>query len=128
MPEQAPEIEEENLKKEAFRYKKGNLSTTKEKVELYVYRFYTLARYFWSEKNFKAMKSNEPLIIFTNGEKLTTKDCLENKPSTIPASFNNGCSFPLVTMDFKTQKSDPDSTGWNVILFDQICELEKKLP
>jgi len=121
------EIKEENLKKEAFRYKKDELSTTKEKVELYVYRFYALARYFWSGKNFKVIKSHTPLIIFTNGEKLTFKDCLENKPSAIPASYNNGYRFPFVTIDFKTQKSDPDAIGWNVLLFDQICDLEKKL-
>lgn len=121
------EIDEQNLKKEAFRYKKDKISITKEKVELYVYRFYALARYFWSGKNFKVIKSHTPLIIFTNGEKLTFKDCLENKPSVIPASYNNGYHFPLVAIDFKTQKSGPNSTGWNVVLFDQLCELEKKL-
>jgi len=121
------EIEEENLKKEAFRYKRNKMNTTKERVELYVYRFYVFVRYFWTKKNFENIKSNKSIIVFTNEEELTLNNCLENKPAEIIISTKkNGFNFHLVTIDFKLVESDSESCFWHHAIFDLICGLEKK--
>jgi len=102
--------------KELYRYRRGELKSLIHIVEGFKKRFLVPVRHEWLELTINTLKKiygpMKPLIIFSNGEKLTPKDCLENNPSYSEFLLDDYSMFSQV-LDFIYFKYD-NST----ILFD----------
>lgn len=120
------DIDDDKLKKELYRYRHNELKLPKKKADRYKERFLIPKKNIWPEKSFgKKTKPNIPLIIFSNGERLTIRDYLNNKSSSHLFPSSEKCNLPpLICLDFKSLSSYGDSWRWLVELMKILDELE----
>ena len=71
-------------------------------VDDYKERFLVPIQYSWLEQGIGGFEPDEPLITFSNGEKLTPKDCIMNNPE-YESDFEPGFFF---SYDFRDSKND----------------------
>ena len=105
------DVEDDNLHKLLFRYKRNKLKQPKEEVDIYKKRFFIPVNNHWLENNFNDIrKLNMPIIIFSNGEKLTINDCRDNNPYLdTHYSKKKKRLPPIICLDFELYRSDLDS-------------------
>lgn len=123
------EIEDDNLNKELFRYRKGELKLTEIKVEQFKKRFIIPVKMQWLEKILKKNEnSNAPLITFSNGESLTIKECIENNPRYNSIRLKEKAYYPSSKcLDFKSLNESGESYFWQIKLVKELDEIESKL-
>jgi hypothetical protein len=124
------DIEDDNLKRVLIRYRKGESKQINEKVDRYKERFLIPVNNKWLEKGIKEKRRlSMPIIIFTNGEKLTIKDYLYNRafPEKDYLLNLNEDYPPFICLDFKSLSSKRDSWLWQIKLLKYIDEMEQKL-
>lgn len=120
------DIEDYHLNKELYRYRKDELKSPKEKVVRYKRRFLVPVEKRWLEKSIKrTTEPKVPLIIFSNGERLTISDYLNNKlsPDSVPSNKKSHSS-PLICLDFKSLNQNSESWHWQLELVKYIDEME----
>lgn len=69
-------------------------------IDDYKERFLVPIQYRWLEQGIAQFEPDDPLIMFSNGEKLTPKDCLNNNPE-YESDMESGTFFCFDFSDFK---------------------------
>jgi len=120
------DVEDDNLSKVLYRYRSGELKSPREKVDRYKKRFLIPVTQHWLKKilNEKA-KLNTSIIIFSNGERLTAKDYIENNLSyySIPLKEKANCPSQIC-LDYKSLNPEDDSWLWQIELVKYIDNME----
>lgn len=98
---------EQNYRKELNRYRKAKLKSLSYIIDIYKKRFSVPIRHNWLELSINsALESNVPLIVFSNGERLTSDDCLLNNVSYKKFLSDEYRHLFFGSFDFRESKCD----------------------
>jgi hypothetical protein len=120
------DIEDDNLNKELYRFRHGELKTQENDVKRFIKRFLVPKKNNWMEFCYQEKtKQKSPLIIFSTGERLMIKDYFDNKVDleAVP-SPKKSVEIPHICLDFKSLSQDGDSDIWQIELVKNIDKME----